>query len=367
MKNLIAVIAALCAAIVSLPTIGEERPSLNCDIGPAQKTFGKTDWLVYSCNDGRSIALISAPGNPATPFVFMFFPEGNAYRLHGEGTGRKEATVAAFEELKTFSEREIKALIEQTQLAGKAQHQNPDVEVEELGTRHYLLTLKKSKHIPVEAGQRELTPTAKAVCKDDTFLYGKYRFEGSEPIAPAAGKSKRDAFVLKQEVHCGVTVEPSVQTARSQSNSKWSPSPKDEKLIEQLTHEYLTAKDHGDYRKAFLLQTNSVQGIVPFDRWRTMAQEFNTEAGKVKKREIKKITWYKDPPSAAPGIYAAADLSSRFANIDIHCGFIGWQQQRDGSFKIVREEQNFIDKKQQQKMDEKQLASAKAKFGMGCQ
>jgi len=106
------------AALTSAATIGEEAIStprpLTCDTGPVEKTYGKTRWLVYSCDDHRTVVIVSAPGNPATPFYFMFSPHENGYRLSGEGTGRKDATDAAFDELKALSERDIAALIEQT-------------------------------------------------------------------------------------------------------------------------------------------------------------------------------------------------------------------------------------------------------------
>ena len=108
------------------------------------------------------------------------------------------------------------------------------------------------------------------------------------------------------------------------------------------------------------------QQTVPFDSWSSREEEFNSKAGPVKKRTIKKITWYKDPPRAAPGIYAAVDFASEFANIDIHCGFIAWQMQEDGSFRVIREEVNFIDKAMQQKLKAGELDRIRAQFGAGC-
>jgi hypothetical protein len=44
----------------------------------------------------------------------MFSANESGYRLVGEGTGHKDATSAAFDDLKTLSEKDILALIEQT-------------------------------------------------------------------------------------------------------------------------------------------------------------------------------------------------------------------------------------------------------------
>ena len=116
----LAVLVVVLYASILTPNLamGADEP-LKCDIGPIQKTYGKTQWVVYSCADGRTVVIHSAPGNPAMPFYFMFFPREDGYRLYGEGTGRKEATAAAHEELKTFSDEDIAALITQTKSGQK--------------------------------------------------------------------------------------------------------------------------------------------------------------------------------------------------------------------------------------------------------
>ena len=126
MRGLVLLIAALFAAtLVPLAAISQgsqaesQRENRKCDVGPVNKTYGGTEWLVYSCDDGRTVALVSAPGNPAMPFVFMFYERENAYRLYGEGAGKKEVTAAAFDELKALSKAEIAALIEQTKLSNR--------------------------------------------------------------------------------------------------------------------------------------------------------------------------------------------------------------------------------------------------------
>jgi len=103
-------------ALTLLPATSEEaKPrQLKCDIGPVNKVYGKTQWLVYSCDDSRTVVIVTAPGNPAKPFYFMFSPRESGYQLTGEGTGQKEATDTAFAELKSLSTRDITDLIEQT-------------------------------------------------------------------------------------------------------------------------------------------------------------------------------------------------------------------------------------------------------------
>lgn len=99
--------------------------AMKCETGPLAKTYGKTSWVVYSCLDNRTVVIHSASGNPAMPFYFMFFPDKDkgGYRLYGEGTGKKDTTAAAYEELKSLSEQEITALIAETKSVGRAPQQ----------------------------------------------------------------------------------------------------------------------------------------------------------------------------------------------------------------------------------------------------
>ena len=101
----------------SLSAIAEDEDTFKCTIGPVTKTYGQTQWLVYSCNDDKTLVIVSAPGNPATPFYFTLLPTDAGHRLFGEGTGKKEATAAAFEQLKSLSEDDIANVINETKEA----------------------------------------------------------------------------------------------------------------------------------------------------------------------------------------------------------------------------------------------------------
>jgi len=99
------------------PAFGAEQSSGMCDVGPLNKTYGNTAWLVYSCTTDKNIVIVSAPGSPAMPFVFAFYIKDGSYHLSGEGTGNKEATEAAFNELQKLAEPDITNLIIQTKQA----------------------------------------------------------------------------------------------------------------------------------------------------------------------------------------------------------------------------------------------------------
>jgi hypothetical protein len=91
-----------------------DKPTLQCEIGPVKKSFGGNPWLVYSCSDGTTLVVVSAAQSPANPFYFVFYPKDGSYGLSGEGTGAKQATDAAFEDLKKLPTNDISALIRET-------------------------------------------------------------------------------------------------------------------------------------------------------------------------------------------------------------------------------------------------------------
>ena len=76
--------------------------SLKCEIGPVAKAFGGTQWLVYSCDDQKSLVVVSAEGNPAMPFYFIISEKDGTLSIYGEGAGSKESSAAAGKELETM-------------------------------------------------------------------------------------------------------------------------------------------------------------------------------------------------------------------------------------------------------------------------
>lgn len=87
---------------------------MKCETGPLIRTFGGTDWLVYSCDDRASMVVFSAPGNPAMPFYFFLKPEAGTYRIEGEGTGDKQASHAAGDSLSKLTPTEFASLLAAT-------------------------------------------------------------------------------------------------------------------------------------------------------------------------------------------------------------------------------------------------------------
>jgi hypothetical protein len=96
---------------------GEAKEPLQCDVGPVQKSYGGTPWLVYGCRDSQNLVFVTAPQSPAAPFYFFLAPQESSFRLSGEGTGNRALTDAAYIELKALGADEIAALRHQTQSA----------------------------------------------------------------------------------------------------------------------------------------------------------------------------------------------------------------------------------------------------------
>ncbi len=112
-RLIFAVMLAAAGSAISA-TSNSDSKALKCEAGPINEVFGKGQWLVYGCADGRSMVVVSAPGSPAFPFYFMVFEGANGYEVVGEGTGRREATAEAYSDLKALSAEKIKALIAET-------------------------------------------------------------------------------------------------------------------------------------------------------------------------------------------------------------------------------------------------------------
>lgn len=109
---LIALSIAFSAAPRVVAAAASDKP-LSCNIGPVTKLYGGGQWLVYGCSDGKSVALVTAQGNPGFPFVFSFLYTSKGMTLYGEGNGDKKATDAAFKELQQLSQTDVAALFQQ--------------------------------------------------------------------------------------------------------------------------------------------------------------------------------------------------------------------------------------------------------------
>lgn len=234
-----------------------------------------------------------------------------------------------------------------------------EVAVKRLGNAAYELTLKASEPLEVSAGQAQLRPAAQKLCGDQPVTFGRYSFERHEPAEPVASKAPGE-LMLRQEIRCG-SAGPEKAAAAPPAMTRPSTPEEGQKQVEALTYRYLKAKDSGDLAKAYGFFADSMKATAPQESWSIAEKKFSAQSGPVTSRRIRKITRYDNPPSAPrPGVYIAADLVSQFQNMDIHCGYVIWHSQPDGSFQVIREESNYVNKATQQRMTPEQVSAFKA-------
>ncbi|MET0270648.1 MAG: DUF4019 domain-containing protein [Sphingomonas sp.] len=137
-----------------------------------------------------------------------------------------------------------------------------------------------------------------------------------------------------------------------------------QRAVTDASYAYFAAKDGGRYDAAYKHFAASVRAYLTPALYRSEAANFNIAAGGAGERRIVSLTWERDPPDApAPGLYVAADFVSRFPGLRLHCGYLMWRQEPDGAFRIVREEQSFLDEQAARAMTPERLATLPQKFG----
>jgi hypothetical protein len=138
---------------------------------------------------------------------------------------------------------------------------------------------------------------------------------------------------MKQDMNAGTRKSPPPYQASAQQL---------ERVTEAATR-YFTAKDGKQYEQAYTQLAPSQKKIIPYAQFRDHSARFNTKAGDASARTIKKVSWYLNPPGVAPGLYGAVDFEGAFSNLAVHCGYTAWLEQADGSFLLIREEENSGD------------------------
>jgi hypothetical protein len=109
-------VLALAAVFAWPATVNAQSTSkLECKAGPITRTYGGSDWQLYSCNDGLSLAFKPAEGNPAAPAYFVITPQDDGhYHLVGKGKGDAMATNDAVKDIQALSKENVAQLIAAT-------------------------------------------------------------------------------------------------------------------------------------------------------------------------------------------------------------------------------------------------------------
>ncbi len=208
------------------------------------------------------------------------------------------------------------------------------VAVERLDESSFLMSLETGPLLSVKGAQARLTPSAKLACQARRPVLGRYRYL-SEEGKPAS---------FEQELIC---LDPAHKLAVAAGDGEaLQPSRADQQAVLAASYGYFAAKDAGRYGEAHGVLTERMRARFPVAEWSRAAAEFNTQAGAPRGRRVVEITWYKNPEDAPePGLYVAADFSADFEKAEFVCGYLMWQVQPDGRFRLVREEQNMAPKR----------------------
>jgi hypothetical protein len=157
--------------------------------------------------------------------------------------------------------------------------------------------------------------------------------------------------------------EPTRQNvASTNADPAWRPSDAQRAAIEARTLAYFSARDSNRTDEAYAFLSERLKQFQPSSAYQRRVEDFNAKAGPVQSRRLRAMTWYKDTPQAGPGLYVAVDYSSRFQNLALHCGYVVWHEQTDGTLLQVREEENLIDNETMAKLPAESAARVRAQF-----
>ena len=353
------ILCVLLAAATSCAVLAQEKRGIGypsvaaalADLKSKKDTNTRIEngWTIIDDKAGNAVWSFAPPGHPA-------FPAAIKRAIVATPDGKTGIAVTS---LCHAGKKVCDHLIDQFEKQNQQMHADPvpDIAVQQLADDAFRLTLTSSTSKSAEAGQQELLPRARQLCGARNANFGKFQFNLNESIRD--GAKDKSQLVLTQTIRCG---DPAPEPV-SRHSAPFTASAEQIKQVEQLTMSYFGARDERRYPDAYALFAPAQKQAVALVSWQANVEAFNARAGALRQRAIRNITWYLDPPQAAPGVYAAVDFDSQFANMAVHCGFVAWQQQKDGSFLLVREEENSLDKATAQKLQPAELEKVRARLG----
>ncbi|MFL6656693.1 MAG: DUF4019 domain-containing protein [Massilia sp.] len=234
------------------------------------------------------------------------------------------------------------------------------IDVQNLGGDAYRLVLTSKRSKTSSAGQQELLPKAQALCGAKNAVFGRFQFEQDEALK----HDGESTLILKQDIVCSSEADGRTPgQPPAPANTEMSASVAQQEAVRLRTQAYFAAKDQAHYQDAYAMLGDGSRSLTTFERWQARVAAFNAKAGAVRERRIAKVTWYLNPPGVDAGRYVAVDFVSRFAKLDVHCGYVVWNEQSDGSYLLVREEENSLDLATASKIKAADLDQVRAKLG----
>jgi hypothetical protein len=232
----------------------------------------------------------------------------------------------------------------------------------QISTDTFQLILKNETPLEIDQAQSYIYPYAVQICSGKKPSYGKYSFESTEPISSGTEAS---SFTFLQEIKCtDEAVVPSITKKLDLSNIQEEAI---KSKIRKLTEEFLSAKDSGEFKKAYDMLDPSMKSAVEFPAWKNKeADYFGESLGKLVSRDIWRITLYNNPPnSPEPGLYIAADYENVYEKSPIHCGYVMWYipTATSNDFSVMREEYGNVTTDILKKIPKENLQNVRKQIG----
>ena len=142
----------------------------------------------------------------------------------------------------------------------------------------------------------------------------------------------------------GSAQTPRVINVTSDSAPGWLPSEELDADANQVLQTYFQAFDRGNDRALWDLTSAGFKDVTSFAEFQAGNTKTRADLGRLKKLNVLKVTWTKDPAQAPrPGIYVAIDLAGQFTKAKRQCGYVVLFKAGSGDpFRLARIENNFM-------------------------
>lgn len=240
-----------------------------------------------------------------------------------------------------------------------AESPDPKVEVEQLSPNSYRMTLTAAGMDHPAQGQAYLAPRAEALCGAQPMRLGHYSFDMQTPLDAVPG-SQPSTLIFRQDVTCGEAEASAPPTAAAMPTPDLPPREVLAAEVSARTAAYFAKTDRGDFRGAYEMFDSDFAATIAESSWTESGRARDERNGGLEVRRTTNTTWYDSRPDAPkPGLYVAVDYSATWAT-SLECGYVVWYRRADGTFGLVRHEQNFMPRSG---MSAEDMASARAQFG----
>jgi hypothetical protein len=104
-------------------------------------------------------------------------------------------------------------------------------------------------------------------------------------------------------------------------------------------------RDRDRMSEAYSMLTPANQQATPFEEWKQSQKTLLREYGADSARQVFRISWYPNPPSAPePGLYIALDFASITLTGSYRCGYVVLQKNAADMMKVARTDETRIPK-----------------------